>query len=57
MFVRVIFDVLGGRCMKKSDLKAFVIIYILVISISFVLVAGIDRLKTTDNNYVITMNR
>ena len=43
--------------MKKSDLKAFVIIYILVISISFVLVAGIDRLKTTDNNYVITMNR
>ena len=43
--------------MKKSDLKAFVIIYLLVVSVSFVLVAGIDKLKTTNDNYIITMNR
>lgn len=43
--------------MKKSDLKALVIIYLLVVSVSFALVTGLNKLKTNNDNYVITMNR
>jgi hypothetical protein len=43
--------------MKKGDFKIFVLIYLLLISISFVLVTTVNRLRTDNNKYVITMNR
>ena len=43
--------------MKKGDFKIFVLIYLLLISISFVLVTTVNRLRTDNNKYIITMNR
>ncbi len=43
--------------MKKGDFKIFVLIYLLLISISFALIQTVDKLRIDSNKYVITMNR